>query len=264
MTASPPAPPPLPEYRFPAAFVARWAGSALAAGRRRDLGADGRALFAGREPRPRVEGVERLPAAGPCVLAMNHYERPGMRVWWCVALATAAAAGRRGGDPPVRWLMTDRFEAFRAGGVRWPDAWAAWLLARVARAYDCLPVARPGAEAAARASALREARRTLRAGGLLGVTPEAASGAGPEIGDAWPGAGASLAWLSDGAVPIAPAAVFEDASGRPIARFGPPFTLERGEGEAAADAVMAAIAALLPPALRGPRAAQRAPQSCSR
>ena len=258
MTAPPPAP---PSYRFPIGFVARWLAGAVALGRRRDLGADGRALFAGREPPPRVEGLERLPAAGPCVLAMNHYERPGMRVWWCVALATAAAARRRGGDPPVRWLMTDRFEAFRAAGVRWPDAWASWMLARVARAYGAMLVARPGGEAPSRASALREARRTLRAGGLLGVTPEAASGDGPELGPAWPGAGASLAWLSDGAVPIVPAAVFEDASGRPIARFGPPFVLERGEGEDAAAAVMAAIAALLPPALRGPHAAPDAPQS---
>ena len=48
---------------------------------------------------------------------------------------------------------------------------------------------------------------------------------------------------------------------RPIARFGPPFTLERGDGEAAAGAVMAAIAALLPPALRGPHGAPDAPQS---
>ena len=52
------------------------------------------------EPRPRVEGIERVPTTGPCVLAMNHYERPGLRVWWGVALMNAAVWQHRG-DPPM-------------------------------------------------------------------------------------------------------------------------------------------------------------------
>ena len=244
----------LPSYRLPAGFVARWLLDA-ALGRPRGLGADGLALLRGRRPRPRVEGLERAPREGACVVAMNHYERPGLRVWWCAALVSAALRERRGADPPLRWLITDRFEGFRMGGVRLPDAAMARLLGAVARAYGCLPVARPDGEAAARSAVLREARRTLRAGGALGVTPEAASGAGPQLAPAWPGSGAALAWLSGGSAPIVPVAVFDGHGGRLTARFGEPFALERDRGGDAAHAVMGAIASLLPPALRGPYAA---------
>ena len=98
---------------------------------------------------------------------------------------------------------------------------------------------------------LREARRTLRDGGAVGVTPEAASGGGPELAAAWPGSGAALAWLSDGSVPIVPVAFFDGDDARLVSRFGEPFTLDRTGDDEAAAAVMGAIAALLPPELRG-------------
>ena len=239
----------LPPYRFPAWFFVRWLWTVLVLRRRRHPGRDGLEMLAGVRPRPRVEGIERVPATGPCVLAMNHYERPGLRVWWGVALLTAAVWQHRG-DPPVRWLMTDRFEGFRAG-IRWPDAIMAWLLDRIAWAYGHLPVAKPDGDAAPRALVLREARRVLRNGGVVGVTPEAASGSGPQLATAWPGSGAALAWLSSGSVPIVPVAFFEDDDARLVARVGEPFTLGRTGDDDGAEAVMGAIAALLPPELRG-------------
>ena len=238
----------LPTYRFPAGFFVRFLWTVLVLRRRRHPGVDALDMLSG-APRPRVEGIERMPASGPCVLAMNHYERPGLRVWWGVALVTAAVWRRRG-DPPMRWLMTDRFEGFRAV-VRWPDAIMAWLLDRIAWAYDYLLVAKPDGDASPRALVLREARRALRDGRVVGVTPEAASGSGPELAAAWPGSGAALAWLSGGSVPIVPVAFFEDDEARLVARVGEPFTLDRTGDEEGAAAVMGAIAALLPPELRG-------------
>ena len=239
----------LPPYRFPAWFFVRWLWTVLVLRRRRHPGRDALEMLAGVRPRPRVEGIERVPATGPCVLVMNHYERPGLRVWWGVALMNAAVWQHRG-DPPMRWLMTDRFEGFRAG-IRWPDAIMAWLLGRVAWAYGHLPVAKPDVDAAPRALVLREARRVLRDGGVVGVTPEAASGSGPQLATAWPGSGAALAWLSSGSVPIVPVAFFEDDDARLVARVGEPFTLGRTGDDDGAEAVMGAIAALLPPELRG-------------
>ena len=241
----------LPRYDFSPWFVARWLAGVVVLRRRRSLGPDARALLAGRRPRPRVEGIAHVPRGGPCIVVMNHYERPGLRVWWCAALATAALWERRGGDPPVRWLITDRFEGFRFARVRLPNALMAWLLRTIAHAYGLLLVARSEGEAGSRSRVLREARRALRGSGTLGVTPEAASGSGPELAEPSPGSGAALAWLSGGAAPLVPVAVFEDADGVLVARFGPAFTLQRAGGEEPATAVMTAIAALLPEQLRG-------------
>ena len=262
---------PLPAYRFPLGFIARWLWTVLVLRRPRDLGVDGLQLFAGRDPRPRVEGIARLPPQGPCVLVMNHYERPGLRVWWGVVLLTAAVRQRRGSGgggnaPPVRWLMTDRFRGFRLGPLPLPDALLAWLLARIARAYGCLLVARPEHEQALRSGALLEARRALRRCGVLGITPEAASGGGPELHAPQANSSVALAWLSQGETPIVPVAFHDDAAGRLVARFGRPFTLPwLGLGEARAreaeltTQVMAAVAGLLPPRLRGAYGDERAP-----
>ncbi len=239
----------LPDYQFPPGFFVRWLWTVLAMRRRRHAGRDALKMLAGK-PCPRVEGIERIPASGPCVLAMNHYERPGLRVWWGVALMNAAVWQHRG-DPPMRWLMTDRFEGFRMAGIRWPDAIMAWLLGRIAWAYGHMLVAKPEGDASPRALVLREARRALRDGGVVGVTPEAASGSGPELATAWPGSGAALAWLSSGSIPIVPVAFFEDGEARLLARVGEPFTLDRARDDEGAEAVMGAIAALLPAELRG-------------
>ena len=86
---------------------------------------------------------------------------------------------------------------------------------------------------------------------VLGITPEAASGSGPELAAAWPGSGAALSWLSSGTTPLVPVAVRDAEDGALVATFGEPFTLERRRDEEGARAVMGAVAALLPPELRG-------------
>ncbi len=242
---------PLQSYRFPLGFLVRWLFGVAVLRRRRRLGPDTRELLRGRQPRPRVRGIEHVPVEGPCVIVMNHYERPGLRVWFCAALVSAVLAARRGGEPPLHWLITDRFEGFRFAGLPMPDRLMAWLLGEIGGAYGFLLVARPDAEVQSRSTLLRGARAVLRGGGVLGVTPEAASGAGPELAEAWPGSGAALSWLSSGSVPLVPVAVRDDEDGALLATFGEPFTLDRSRDEEGARTAMSAIAALLPAELQG-------------
>ena len=255
----------LPSYDFSLWFMTRWLLGVVVLQRRRNLGADARTLFAGRRPRPLVVGIEHVPVEGPCILVMNHYERSGLRVWWCASLVTAAVWERRGADPPVRWLITDRFHGFRFAEVRFPDGLIAWLLRAIARAYGLVLVARPEGEQGLRSAALREARRALREpesgvpAPALGITPEAATGSGPELAEPWPGSGVALAWLSAGRAPLVPVGVYDDETGRLVARFGRPFTLPWSnlrEGRASerelASTVMRAISAQLPQQLHGP------------
>lgn len=239
----------LVNYQFPLWFVVLWFGSAVLLRRRRDLGRDGRALL--RRRQPLVQGIEYVPQSGPCIVVMNHYERSGLRVWWCALLVTAALSNRRGGDLPMCWLITDRFEGFRMCGVRFPDRLMAWLLSRIASVYGLLMVARPEGEAVSRSLVLRKARQKLRGGMALGITPEAANGDGRQLARPWPGSSAALGWLSGGEVPLVPVAVFDDGQGRLVSNFGEPFRLVRMGDEGASEIVMAAIAELLPDDLSG-------------
>ena len=238
-------------YDFSLGYIVRWLFDVAVLRRRRRLGPDSRAMLRGAQPRPRVVGIEHMPREGACIVVMNHYERPGLRVWWCAALVGAALEAHRGGEPPVHWLITDRFERFRYFGVPMPDRLMAWLLGKIGGAYGLLLVAKPDDEVRSRSSLLREAREILRAGAVLGITPEAASGCGQELAAAWPGSGAAVSWLSSGTTPLVPVAVRDDEDGAMVATFGAPFTLERMSDEEGARAVMGPVAALLPPGLRG-------------
>ena len=236
-----------PSYRFSPGFVARSVVSMLL-GRARDPVRDGRRELARIGVRRRVDGLEQVPASGAAILVMNHYERPGLRVWWAAWFVLTAVAERRGGEP-VRWMVTDRFYDYRLLGIPIPERLVAWFLGRVARTYGLLPVAR--ADVARRGPLLRRAYRLLhREGCVLGVTPEAGNeGDGRTLVRPVAGSSASLAWLAGDDVPIVPVAVFEEDDGTLVARFGEPLNAESLGGD-----VLVPVARLLPERLRGPYA----------
>jgi hypothetical protein len=239
-----------PAYRFRPTFVVRFLAS-VALGRRRDAASDGREAFAGVRPRPRASGVEHVPATGPCVLVMNHYERPGMRVWWAAWLVLVVIAERRGGES-VRWLMTDRFYGYRLWGVPIPERAIGWFLRRVAATYGLLAVSR--VDAGDRGALLRQARRLLHDEAcVVGITPEAGNAAEDARVLVQPveGSASAIRWLArapgGGRVPVVPVAVYDDPDGALVARFGAPL-------EEPVEDVMAPVARLLPEGLCGPYA----------
>jgi hypothetical protein len=82
-------------------------GPVLAAilGRRRSLAADAPRVIARYRRPPRIEGAENIPADRPCILVVNHYERPGLWVGWIVAAVSATVAARRPpGANETRWI----------------------------------------------------------------------------------------------------------------------------------------------------------------
>jgi hypothetical protein len=252
----------LPAYLFSVGYVLQWLWSA-ALHQRRNLGRDGQRELRRYTPNPRSINARFIPSQGPFVLAMNHYERHGCNVWWPVMLVSAIVWQRRRQSPPVLWLVTDRLYRFRVGPFVIPDSLMAWFLRRLAYSYHFISVPRESVHR--HVTVIRRMDRALRGGstGVLlrpvGLTPEGAEGGGRELGQAWPSSGRVLAWLSRGEVPIIPVGVFEDETGRLTARFGAPFLLEwpgnvasRLERKRLADRVMTAIAACLPPELRGP------------
>ena len=228
--------------------------------RPRSFARDARRAAARLRPPLEVLGGEHVPTAGPCLVACNHYSRPGFHAWWVAFAITAAVAGYRApnADKEMSWVMT---AAWRFEGSRWRQRLLAPLshhaFARVAQVYGFVtmpPMPPAPEEMEARAVAVlrtvRMARGLARTGGLLGLSPE---GRDVPIGLAEPppGAGAFVALLTEaGLMPVLPAAVTE-AGGRLRVSFGPSFVpaipASRAERDpAVARQVMDAIARLLP------------------
>ena len=261
----------LPTYGFSPRFMAAWFAT-LPLGRPRNLGAEGERLFARCVPAPIALGTDHIPPAGtPFVLAMNHYERPGLNVWWAAMWVSVILWRARGEQPPVRWLIADQIRGYRVGPLRIPDAAMRWMVGRVARRYGALRVPRDGDAGSGRAQALRRAGSALRgAGGRpVGITPEAGRGGERVLVPPEPNAGMAIAWLTRRGAPILPVGVFETpAPGAGVDGTGPaaltacigaPLSLPwsgsaggRAEREELGETVMRAIAAQLPVVLRGP------------
>jgi hypothetical protein len=171
-------------YYLPRMLLLQVALDALLA-RERSFARDAREALVGLSAQPVVRGVEQLPEGG-CVLAHNHYTRPGLGAWWA-ALALGAAVPR-----PVHYMM--------AGGWTYPDffhrhtlepltAWAFRRAARVYRFTSMPPMPPRPHEAAARAAAVRNLFSYARAcpNPLIALAPEGRDIPGGQLG--WPPSG---------------------------------------------------------------------------
>ncbi|MGD0611876.1 MAG: 1-acyl-sn-glycerol-3-phosphate acyltransferase [Anaerolineales bacterium] len=244
-----------PRYSYPPWTVLGLAANVLF-GRRRSFRADGQACLARLEPPLRLLDAENIPTAGPCLITFNHYYRPGFDAWW-MALAIAATA-----PVDVHFIMTSE--------LTYPGKWYAplgkslsrALLRRLSKVYGftSMPPMPPRPEdVQARARSVRAALA------YANEHPQAILGLAPEGGDQpggvlnWPpsGAGRFLALLGGAGFPILPVGTYEEA-GEFCLHFGKPLQLHLPGGvtneerdRAAARIVMAAIARLVPPRLRG-------------
>jgi len=229
-------------------------------GRRRDLPADIAAALEAVRPPPQARNGHHVPAEGPFVLALNHYERPGLKVFWSGCLASHAVAQRRVRDKAVRWLMTSEWYNARLGPIPVPVLLWRWLFRRLGRVYGLVIVPRAAERGVGRAAALRTILNIVRGSEEpIGLFPEAV-GTGRLIQPP-PGLGSFLLLLSSHGLPILPAGAFEE-EGRLTLSFGPPFHIDvpRGASRAekerlASQQVMVAIGRLLPEELWGVYAA---------
>jgi len=246
-------------YRFRISYILRFI-IAMLTGARRELAADIAGTLLAARPRPRIIDAHYVPAEGPFVLVANHYERPGLKVFWGGMLASYAVASRRTKGKALHWLMTSEWYNYRIGPLPIPVWFLRWLFRRIAAVYGLVIVPRAPERAVGRAAAMRSILQVVeRQGEPIALFPEGV-GKG-ELIEPQPGVGAFLLSLSHRGVPILPAGLFEE-EGALTVRFGPPFNIEVAEAakeerdRIARQRVMVNVGRLLPRELWGVYALQ--------
>ena len=231
-------------------------GSGIVLGGRRSFRADACACLGRLRPALQVDGAHHIPSSGPALIVVNHYHRPGFAAWW-IALALASVV-----PAEMHWVMTDEWTCAGKPYAAAGQAASRWLLRRVSAIYGftAMPPMPPRPEDAfRRALAVRRMLEFVRVhpDAILGLAPEGMDTPGGVL--SWPAEGTGrlilhLAGLGFGVVPVG---AYEE-NGRLCLRFGPtcrpapaPGLSGRELDRAAAQMVMRAIAALLPPPLRG-------------
>ncbi len=241
-----------PRYSLPPAPLAGLA-LAVVTGRSRSFRADARAAVARLRPPLVVLGPENLPKAGPGLLTVNHYYRPGFQAWWITLGLSSVVAY------DVHWVTTS--------ALRYPDPFGKlvlapavrWLLRRLERVYGFTTMPPEAAQVEGRARAVRKvlawARATPR--GVLGLAPEGGDAPGGVL--QWPpsGAGRFISHLAGMGLRLVPVGAYESEE-RFCLRVGAPYELDLAPNappderdRQASWQVMRRIAALVPPPLQG-------------
>lgn len=226
-------------------------------GRPASCSADMLRILAAAPVPPRAEGVENIPRSGPLLVTHNHYCRRGLGPWWSASLVFTTVARCRGCEP--RWMVTSEWYYLDLLRSLTITPMTHWAFGRAARVWGFLPMPPDERQLARRASAvrlaLRQAEVLFAEGGVLGLAPE---GRGEDVLIEPPrGAGRFLLRLARD-VPVLPVGLYE-SGGTLVARFGQPYRLasrpgedRRSEDDRIRTQVISAIAALVPPGMRGP------------
>jgi hypothetical protein len=243
--------PETPPFPLRVVLGATWA---VLSGGKRSLRQD--ALYCTRRLPIKVLGAGHVPESGPGVVLMNHYYRPGFFAAWMTLVVSSVI------PEELVWVIT---AAWTEGNTPWTRLKAAAsvpLFPRLARVYNLIsmpPMPPRPHETAARARAVRmilaAARRSPAP--LLAIAPEGQDPPGGVLMQPPPGVGRMLARLAQAGCRFYPLGIYEQGE-EIVTNFGPGFQLSLPGGlspdeidRQAADQVMCAIAALLPPGLRG-------------
>lgn len=251
-------------YPYPLTIVLP-AMARLLAGQPSSLAALAHSLVAGIEPGPQVQGRENIPSQQPFIAIWNHFENSRVDAWWGpLVLADAVALARPAAPREMRILMTREWWYPDLFGRTLKGPLTRWLFRRLAKSYGMVlvpPVLDTVSTRGQGIGAVRQALAVTRdwPPQLVGLAPEAGTGPGGTLRKPPSGVGLFLSLLSDGRIPLLPAAWYEDLQPGIVARFGMPFLLDppsrllgrRERDRRLIEQAMCAIAALLPPQLRG-------------
>lgn len=210
---------------------------------------------------PRALNTQNIPPDGNLILTVNHYDRPGMGMWWSGALAIATVAKYRTDPREFHAVMVREWWYPRGFGRMVKQPLTRWAFRQFAKAYKIALL--PPAIDEYKGTGGIDVRRVLALTRgdkpeLVAMAPEGYAGKNGALKHPPDGAGLFLLMLSHDTIPLLPVGIFEDAENRLTANFGTPFmlcvphTLSRKERDReAARQVMVRIGRLLPENLWG-------------
>ena len=214
---------------FPTPYgTALRAAASLLIGRKRGFRDDARREIAALQPPLQVTGQENIPAAGPCLVTVNHYGRPGFWAWW-LAFAIAAVV-----PAEMHWIMTREIAhrgEKRSQVLRLLTRLGIRGLGRV-YGFTLMPPMPPDpAEVTERSLALRRLFTTIRStpAPFVGLSPEGATLPGGALGWPPPGSGKMMLHMARHGLKILPTGAYETGGAFHLS-FGPLYTLDLPPG----------------------------------
>lgn len=221
-------------------------------------------LLQGAFPTPRAYNIENIPTDSPFVLALNHYDRPGLGAWWGAALVLTTIAACRIGEPRELHMMIAREWWYPQWYTRWTkQPFTYWFFGQLSKVYGLLrlpPVIGNSEFRGEGAIAIRKAIALTHGDHpqLVGLAPEGRTGDNLSLCAPPHGTGLFMLLLTHDQIPILPVGVYEDETHTLIANFGEPYMLSvprrlpKHERDAQATrAVMIQIGKQLPPRMWG-------------
>ena len=244
-----------PDYRLPARLVVPVAWCALT-DRRRSFRRDAITCLRGLVPPLHIEGQEYIPATGPFLVVVNHYQRPGFGAWW-ISLAISAVL-----PVEAHWMMTGAWTYCDVLRSHTLEPLTHWAFTRLARCYSFTlmpPMPPRPQEVQARSLAVRRVVDYIRQtpDPVVALAPEGQDYAGGVLGWPPPGVGRFITHLARDIPLILPVGAFE-SDGHFCLKFGSAVTFELPDMDGkdvmdhqGSEWVMRLIACQLPAELRG-------------
>lgn len=210
---------------------------------------------------PRALNTQHIPPESTFILALNHYDRPGLGTWWSGALTAATIAKHRTDPREIRPVMAREWWYPSGFGRVVKQPLTRWAFGQFAKAYNIATL--PPVIDEYKGTGGIDVRRVLALTRgdkpeLVGMAPEGFAGKNGTLKHPPDGAGLFLLMLSHDQIPFLPVGVFEDDANRLTANFGAPFLLDvpralsRVERDReAARQVMVQIGKLLPERMWG-------------
>lgn len=179
-------------------------------------------------PAPRQLNTQNITPESTFILAINHFDRPGLGAWWGASLVVATVAKYRTEPREPRGVMAREWW--------YPNGWARkikqpltrWAFGQIAKAYGMVTL--PPVNEEYQGTAGIDVRRILaftRGDNpeLVAIAPEGFTGVNGTLKKPPSGAGLLLSMLSHDTIPFLPAANYEDDNNILTVNFGKPFLL---------------------------------------